>query len=237
MSVQYLPPAAIRELDRRAIEDYGIPGIVLMENAGRGCAEFIAILNPTGTIIVCCGKGNNGGDGFVIARHLATREYDVWLWLFADPKELRDDALTNYEHVCNRQVARTTCDDVSTPEPIWYHSFAEHLQSADLIVDALLGKGTSGEPRFPLNLAIDLINAAQKPVISIDLPSGLDAATGVPAKSTVQATHTLTFVAQKTGFASAAARACLGQVHVLDIGVPSALVETIMRENPPAPNA
>jgi NAD(P)H-hydrate epimerase len=231
MNPIFLPPNAIRELDRRAIEDYGIPGIVLMENAGRGCAEFIAKLKPTVTAVICCGKGNNGGDGFVIARHLDRLGFQVDVLVFCDSADLRGDALTNFEIVQRSRLPLTICSDQSKPEPNWLPEVTAKLNAAAVVVDALLGTGTTGEPRFPLNLAIDAINSAQKTVFAIDLPSGLDAATGVPAKSTVQAAYTLTFVTQKTGFAYDAARACLGQVHVLDIGVPRVLVEAIMREN------
>jgi len=237
MTHTFLPPAAIRELDRRAIEDYGIPGIVLMENAGRGCAEFIAGLKPAGTVVICCGRGNNGGDGFVIARHLDNRGISVEVLLFADPSELRGDALTNYEILRRAQIPLTICADRTSPDPVWLSSVIAKLHAGGLVVDALLGTGSSGEPRFPLNLVIDAINAADKPAIAIDLPSGLDAASGMPAKSTVRATHTLTFVAPKSGFAADAACECLGQVHVLDIGAPRVLIEAIMRENPPPPMA
>jgi NAD(P)H-hydrate epimerase len=232
-----LPPAAIRELDRRAIADFGIPGIVLMENAGRGCAEFISNLKPAGTVVICCGKGNNGGDGFVIARHLNSRAIPVEVLLFTDPTELRGDALTNHEIARRSQIPLTVCDDQTTPEPAWLSSALAKLQAAALIVDALLGTGTTGEPRCPLNMAIDAINAAKKPTIAIDLPSGLDAATGIPAQTTVRASHTLTFVAEKIGFANPVAKEYLGTVHVLDIGAPRVLIEAIMRENPPRPRA
>ena len=237
MSVLYLPPAAIRKLDRRAIEEFGVPGIVLMENAGRGCAEFVSNLKPTGTIVICCGKGNNGGDGFVIARHLDRLGFQVEVLLFADPADLRGDALTNFEIVRRAQISLAICDDQTAPEPVWLPAVIAKLQASGLLVDALLGTGTTGEPRFPLDLVINAINAANKPVIAIDLPSGLDAASGIPAAATVRAAHTLTFVAQKTGFVNSAARECLGEVHVLDIGAPRVLVETILRENSPASNA
>lgn len=233
MPRHFLPPAAIRELDRRAIEEFGVPGIVLMENAGRGCAEFIANLNSAGTVVICCGKGNNGGDGFVIARHLDNHGISAEVLLFAAPAELRGDALTNYEIVRRSQMPLTICAEQTQPEPHWLAPLRSKLQAAGIIVDALLGTGTTGEPRFPLNLVIDAINLAARPTIAIDLPSGLDAASGVPAKSTIRATQTLTFVAEKTGFLNPAAKDFLGPVQVLDIGAPRVLVEAIMRENPP----
>lgn len=232
-----LPPAAIRELDRRAINDFGIPGIVLMENAGLGCAEFITNLKPAGMIVICCGKGNNGGDGFVIARHLDLRGLPVEVLLFADPAELRGDALTNFEIVRRSQIPLTICNDQSPPEPTWLTAVIAKLQAAGLLVDALLGTGTTGEPRHPFDLVIRAMNESRRPIIAIDLPSGLDAATGIPAAQTILAMQTLTFVAAKTGFANPAAKDCLGRVHVLDIGAPRVLVEAIMRENPPTPTA
>lgn len=237
MAARYLSPAAIRELDRRASEEFGIPGIVLMENAGLGCAEFIANVKPTGTVVICCGKGNNGGDGLVIARHLDLRGYAVEVLLFCDPAELRGDALTNYEIVRRAQIPLTICSDQTQPAPRWLPAVETKLQAAALVVDALLGTGTTSAPRHPFNLVIAAINRAMKQTLAIDLPSGLDAASGVPSRMTVRATQTLTFVAQKTGFVNAAAQECLGQVHVLDIGVPRVLVETIMRVNRLAPDA
>jgi NAD(P)H-hydrate epimerase len=125
----------------------------------------------------------------------------------------------------------------STGNQVFAREIKSRFQAGSLVVDALLGTGTTGEPRYPLNLAIDAINATRKSTIAIDLPSGLDAATGIPAQTTVRASHTLTFVAEKTGFANLAAKEYLGMVHVLDIGAPRVLVEAFMRENPPPPMA
>src|SRR5215472_571114 len=86
----------VRELDRRAIEEYGVPGVVLMENAGRGTAELLRSLGVRGPVVICCGKGNNGGDGFVMARHLDNAGVAVRLLLFADPDRLTGDAAVNY---------------------------------------------------------------------------------------------------------------------------------------------
>src|SRR5881394_299563 len=96
MAPQYLTRAEVRELDRRAIEEYGVPGVVLMENAGRGAAEVLLRLGVRGRVVICCGKGNNGGDGFVIARHLDNREVPVQVLLFARPEDLTGDAAINY---------------------------------------------------------------------------------------------------------------------------------------------
>src|SRR5882757_2412052 len=96
-----LTRAEVRELDRRAIEEFGVPGVVLMENAGRGAAEVLRSLGTPGPVVICCGKGNNGGDGFVIARHLDNTGVAVSVWLFARPEELTGDAAVNY-HIIER---------------------------------------------------------------------------------------------------------------------------------------
>src|SRR6266487_5752820 len=93
----YLSRAEVRALDRRAIEEFGVPGVVLMENAGRGAAEVLVSLGCKGPVIICCGKGNNGGDGFVIARHLDNRQIPVRVFLFGDPGRLEGDAAVNYQ--------------------------------------------------------------------------------------------------------------------------------------------
>src|SRR4051812_33858121 len=92
----FLSRQQVREIDRRAIEDYGVSGVVLMENAGRGAAEVLLRLGVQGRVVICCGKGNNGGDGFVIARHLDNREVTVQVLLFARPEDLTGDAAVNY---------------------------------------------------------------------------------------------------------------------------------------------
>src|SRR5947209_5571043 len=96
MSGQFLTRAEVRALDRRALDEHGVPGVVLMENAGRGAAEVLLSLGVHGPVVVCCGKGNNGGDGFVIARHLANQQVPVSVLLFADPATLTGDAAVNY---------------------------------------------------------------------------------------------------------------------------------------------
>src|SRR5881409_833004 len=96
MASTYLSRDEVRELDRRAISEFGMPGVVLMENAGRGAAELLVSLGIHGRVLICCGKGNNGGDGFVIARHLGNRGVPVRLGLFCRPEELSGDAATNY---------------------------------------------------------------------------------------------------------------------------------------------
>lgn len=207
----------VREIDRRAIEELGMPGVVLMENAGRGAAEILLQLRPTGPVVLCCGKGNNGGDGFVIARHLDNAGVPVQVLLFAAPEELRGDAAINY-HIIERSgipiTPMVTADEAE---------LRRALTAADWVVDSLFGTGLTGPVRPPFDRVIAAINAGSGRVLAVDIPSGLDCDTGEPLGPAVRAQHTVSFVALKKGFANPAARAYLGEVHVVDIGAPRRL--------------
>ncbi len=212
----------VRELDRRAIEEFGVPGIVLMENAGRGVAETICQLGLSGPVAICCGKGNNAGDGLVIARHLENRGYVVRVLLWAAPDELPPDASTNYRIVkaSGMPLDVLPADDCRS-------ILEEALAAAGTVVDALLGTGARGEPRPPLDDVIDQMNASGRPMVAVDLPSGLDCDTGEPARHTIRADHTCTFVAAKPGLLAAAAAPYVGQLHVIDIGAPRRLLASV----------
>ncbi|HPM83913.1 MAG TPA: NAD(P)H-hydrate epimerase [Candidatus Anammoximicrobium sp.] len=221
----YLSREQIREVDRRAIEEYGIAGVVLMENAGRGCVDTLCSLGVSGPVVVCCGRGNNAGDGFVIARHLDLRGYEVRVILFCESADLRGDAAANFAILakCGVPIRLVTrADDAS---------WETDLDGADWIVDALLGTGSRGQPRPPLDRVIQCLNQQPARRLAVDLPSGLDCDTGEPAPTTFRADHTCTFVAAKTGFAAPAARECLGQIHVLDIGAPRNLIAGVAGES------
>ena len=219
MSDLYLTRAQSREIDTTAINEYQIPGIVLMENAGRGAVDALVDYGIYGHILICCGKGNNAGDGFVMARHLTLREHPATLWLFAPPDELTGDAATNYEIACNCRIPMVEFRDGQ-----WKH-FESLLYQSDWVVDALLGTGAMGAPREPLAGAIRRINHAGKKVLAVDLPSGLDADTGIPADPTIRARLTCTFFANKIGLATVAALPFVGEIEVCDIGFPSSLAE------------
>jgi NAD(P)H-hydrate epimerase len=210
----YLTRAQVRDVDRRAIEEFGVPGVVLMENAGRGAAELLLSLGARGPVAICCGKGNNGGDGFVIARHLDNREIAVRVLLFTRPDQLTGDAAIN----C-RIIEQTGIPLMAEPDTA---TLTTTLAQAAWIVDALFGTGLTGAVRPPLDGVIAAINSSGNPVLAVDIPSGLDCDTGLPLGATVRAAHTVTFVAPKIGFAQPAAREWLGQVHVVDIGAPRA---------------
>jgi NAD(P)H-hydrate epimerase len=218
-----------RQLDRRAIEDYGIPGLVLMENAGRGVVDVLERLGISGPIVILCGKGNNAGDGFVIARHLKIRGHDCKVLLLFPPAELTGDAATNFAI-----LEKTNVPIVETPGSLDTHAygadwFDRAACGAAWLLDAMLGTGARGEPREPIAAAIDWMNAQPARKLAVDIPSGLDCDTGTPAMHTIRADHTCTFAAQKIGFTKPDALPYLGTVHVCDIGVPPRLLEDVTR--------
>ena len=215
----------VRRVDARAIERYGLPGIVLMENAGRGAAELLhALAGGPRRVAVACGRGNNGGDGFVVARHLENLGHDVRVLLACDPGGLAGDAATNW------QVVRRSGIPIAPLAWADGAAWAAALAGRDWIVDALLGTGASGPARGDVATAIGAINAAAEGgarVLALDLPSGLDCDTGAAPGACVRATHTATFVAPKVGFAAPGAAAFTGPVHGIGIGVPRRLLEEI----------
>ena len=217
----YLSRQEVREFDRRAIEELGIPGVVLMENAGRGAAEVLVSLGCRGPVVICCGKGNNGGDGFIIARHLDNRNIPVRVLLFARPKDLTGDAAVNYQIIARSGLPIEIYAGESWDEKTLH----AELTKAEWVVDALFGTGLTGPVKKPLDRVIAAINASQTHVLAVDIPSGLDCDTGQPLDPTVRAEHTVTFVAEKKGFAQSSAKEWIGQVHVVDIGAPRRLLE------------
>lgn len=208
----------VRRVDQLAIDRFGLPGIVLMENAGRGCVDCLGALGCRGPVAVLCGAGNNAGDGFVIARHLSVRKISSVCILANDPAKLTGDAATNFQAL----------DKLGLP---WFVAAAveqlrwtDALFHAEWIVDALLGTGAIGPPRPAFAELIERSNAAAGRRLAVDLPSGLDCDTGQVSQPTFRAQHTCTFVAAKPGLLRAEAQPYVGELHVLDIGVPANVV-------------
>jgi NAD(P)H-hydrate epimerase len=217
----------VRELDRLAVEEYSVPSVVLMENAGANVARLLEAQGITGPVAISCGRGNNGGDGFVIARHLEAAGHQVRVLLAAAPDAYAGDAAINLR-IVERSGSSIICL-ATADEAAW----RRELAGAAWIVDALLGTGAVGPPRGALAIAITAINDVRAAagdfaarVLAVDLPSGLDADTGEAAGACVRADHTATFVAEKAGFANPAAAAFTGTVHVLGIGAPGSLLRT-----------
>ncbi len=217
-----------RRLDLAAIEEYGMSGLVLMENAGRGATDVLCREALAGPVLICCGRGNNAGDGFVMARHLDLRGYQARVALWADPAELQGDAAANFAILQKTDVPIIVFQQNFAENENARRQFADELARADWIVDALLGTGARGEPRAPFDAVIDAINAAGKPVLAVDLPSGLDCDTGLPAAHTIRARVCCTFAAAKPGLLKPATEPYVGRLHVCDIGTPRKLIEQLV---------
>lgn len=219
-----------REVDQIAIEQFHLPGVVLMENAGRNCAELIRQLSPAGQVLILAGKGNNGGDGFVIARHLHNAGLNVKLLVFTNPEDYSGEAETNWQIVSAMQlpaVPNATAADLQ-------QTLAD-LPENSLIVDALLGTGIRGQVRAPFDAFIAAVNAyreehPQTKVLAVDVPSGLDCDTGLPCGIAIKADQTATFVTLKQGFLAGDGPEYTGTTHVIDIGIPPALLDRLTAE-------
>jgi NAD(P)H-hydrate epimerase len=208
-----LTAAEMREADRRCIEEIGIPSAVLMYNAGK--AVFAEI--GQGPVGIVCGKGNNGGDGFVVALLALLAGHDVRVVLLAPESALTGDpAIFHGAFTRLGGVVRPVHGEAAVREAL------AGLSDCAVVVDALLGTGTQGEVRGDARVAIDHWPAV--PTLAVDVPSGLDANTGEPCGAAVHARVTVTFQFPKRGFDQPAAKAYLGRLVVADIGIPGQCV-------------
>jgi NAD(P)H-hydrate epimerase len=204
-----LPDAArVRAADAWAIGERGIPGLELMERAGQGIFELVMQVAPSGTVAVVCGKGYNGGDGYVVARLLRDIGREVVVLATAPVEELRGDARHNAERLPGAPAQPFTAAALTDA-------------GAAVAVDALLGTGFEGEPRGAIADAITALNDLDAPVVAVDVPSGVDASTGEVAGVAVRAAATATFHAAKPGLWIAPGKGHAGAVHVIDIGIPA----------------
>jgi NAD(P)H-hydrate epimerase len=209
----------LREIDRRALSEYHIPGIVLMENAARAVVDEATRMidgECCGKILILCGGGNNGGDGLAAARHLSNRGCDISIGLVGDPTKYTGDALINWNIARAMKISAEPFDVemLQDPPPM-------------LIIDAVYGTGLTQAPRQEFAPVADAVNRSGLLVLAVDLPSGLDCDTGRTPGACIHATCTVTFVAEKVGFTEPTARAVLGRVVVGDIGCPAELVQQV----------
>jgi hydroxyethylthiazole kinase-like uncharacterized protein yjeF len=196
----------MRSVDRWAIEERGVSSLELMEAAGRAVAEAVAELAPQGPVRVVCGKGNNGGDGFVAARLLREMGFEVEALLLWPGEELRGDAAVNFERFEG---------DLVEGDP------AGRLSGSGAVVDAIFGTGFEGAPREPAVAAIGAINACGAPVVACDIASGVDASTGEVDGEAVEADVTVSFHAAKLGQRIAPGKWHTGELRVAPIGIPA----------------
>ncbi len=214
----------MRELDRKAIEEYKIPGIVLMENAGRNVAEGILKMldDPQqAKVAILCGKGNNGGDGFVIARHLHNNGISVDVFLVARVSDiLKDgDTGTNLQILLNMKIPVKEILDIQG-----VNNILKELNDCNILVDALFGTGLSGDVREPFRTLINGVNNLNKPIVSVDIPSGLDCNTGKILGTAIKATKTVTFAVAKKGFSLGNGPSLTGKILVSNISIPRELI-------------
>jgi hydroxyethylthiazole kinase-like uncharacterized protein yjeF len=215
----------MREADRRTIEDIGIPSIVLMENAGRqAVAAMEAAFEELASshVVVVCGRGNNGGDGFVVARTLIQRGVDTSVFLLGSVADVRGDARTNLE-VLGR-IGMTVVEITNAQE--WELHFGE-LSECDLVVDAILGTGVHGRLTGLLETVVADLNALGVPIVSIDLPTGVSADTPALDGPAVEASMTVTLAAPKIPLIFPPADSHAGDLVIADIGIPLPLLDEI----------
>ncbi|HTR72562.1 MAG TPA: NAD(P)H-hydrate dehydratase [Solirubrobacteraceae bacterium] len=233
-----LPDAErMRAIDRWAIETRGVPSLDLMERAGAGVARAVERLDPDGPVAVFCGAGNNGGDGLVVARLLRDAGRRVTVLLAGSVEKLSGDALVNFERLPGEPPAEVSAsaaagaasagaaagagaEEVGAGALAATDAIGRALGEAGIVVDALLGTGFAGEPKGAVASAIAAIETWAGPVVSIDVPSGVDASTGEVAGPAVKATVTVTFHAAKPGLWINPGKAKAGEVEVIDIGIP-----------------
>jgi NAD(P)H-hydrate epimerase len=213
----------MKMLDRLAIEEYGIPGLVLMENAGRQVVEVIReILGEVrGKVVtVFVGKGNNGGDGFVIARHLLNLGAEVKVLSLTELTEITGDAAINlaiWQKMEQKVYTLQHGDGINIVRLV--------LMNTDLIVDGIFGTGFRGKMDEKVGRLVEVLNSSGKPIVAVDIPSGLEADTGKANGPCIQASHTVTFALPKLGLILEPGADYAGELHVADISIPSLLIE------------
>jgi ADP-dependent NAD(P)H-hydrate dehydratase / NAD(P)H-hydrate epimerase len=211
-------------LDRQTIEEIGIPGIVLMENAGRGAAAFFQEVLPdllNRRITILAGSGNNAGDGFVLGRLFWLKDADVRIICLRSPDRLKGDALTNFKVMEKLGIPVYVWDEQVDFEQQW-----AWIEESDVIIDAILGTGLQSEVQGFYRTLIEAVNALSVPILAVDVPSGLDASTGKIMGTAIHALATATFGLPKVGQVLAPGEEHVGRLGVVDIGIPPQLLES-----------
>lgn len=210
--------AEVRRLDTQASSLMGIPPLILMENAGRGLAELLLNKCSFQKILIICGKGNNGGDGFVAARHLANKGHSIEVLLLNPAAAFKGEALLNYEILKKMKLVIKTLEDVED-------ELSGYIRSFDAVIDAIFGIGLKDSVNHFYAAVIETINTCAKYIIAADLPSGLHGDTGEVMGCAVKADETGTFAVMKKGLVLGAGPQYAGNVSVIDISIPSLLLQ------------
>jgi len=216
----------MREMDRRTIESFGIPGQVLMENAGRGATRFFleSMVSTGGNkrIAVAAGRGNNGGDGFVMARYLTQLGFRVTVYLLAKANAVKGDAAANLNLLKPLGIPV-----VEMPNPDAFEARKMDMRHQGMWIDAILGTGLTSDVREYYRDVIEFINELEKPVFAVDIPSGLSSETGRPCGTSIKADATATFACAKIGHILYPGAALTGKLTVVDIGIPPDIAESV----------
>lgn len=222
-----LSTAQIRNVDRRAIEHFGMNSLVLMENAARNCADWIEIkFQNRPSTVVLCGSGNNGGDGVAITRLLRSKGWPVECYVVGPEEKLSNDNRAN----CKILKAGNNLGLHLVDSESWQQALPA-IGSAELVVDAMLGTGSRGTPRSPFVEWIEAANCINASRVAIDIPTGVDAETGESSETYFKTDHTLTFVARKPGMMRHNSLQMFGQIEVFAIGICEAQILELLREN------
>ena len=218
--MKFVSASEMQQIDQQAIQDYGIPSIILMENAGIACADEVVrfVRQKKAQIAIFSGKGNNGGDGFVAARHLYNRDLKPVVFFFQKPSEMKPDPLTNFKILQKMKVELIDCSN-----EIDWNQVSQTLERSKVIVDALFGTGLSKPIEDLYKTVIQLMNESKAPVVAVDIPSGLHADTGEAMGICVRAKSTVTFGFPKKAFLVKSTRRYTGRVVVADISIPRGL--------------
>lgn len=214
--------SALAEIDRRAIADYHIPILVLMENAGRAVADMMSgYVGPGENVLILIGPGNNGGDGLVVARHLHNAGIQVQILSIAPLSKFRDAPALHLQTIQAMGIPVGEIDASLSQLRDWLAT----TRFTDDIVDAMFGTGLSREVSGVARQVIETINASNRTVYAVDIPSGLDCDTGAPLGTAIRANLTISFCGHKRGFANA--RDYTGEVIIGDIGAPKELLNEL----------
>ncbi|MHC4423373.1 MAG: NAD(P)H-hydrate epimerase [Planctomycetota bacterium] len=209
----------VRAFDAWAINELGVPGVVLMENAGRSCAELIKdkVADVTDAkVCIFCGTGNNGGDGYVIARHLLSSGFGVVVVIVGDRSKVKGDARINLDIL---EGLGQPVEQLNLNDPDMEGKVKAFAAGADMVVDGIFGTGLKGHLNDEYQRLIEGINGQDRQILAVDIPSGLDCDSGRPLGAAIKASYTVTFAAVKTGFTSGSASEYTGEIFVASIGV------------------
>jgi ADP-dependent NAD(P)H-hydrate dehydratase / NAD(P)H-hydrate epimerase len=212
----------MKKIDKAAIDRFGIPSLVLMENAGRAASDiaYNMLIDKMSKVICICGKGNNGGDGFVCTRHLINKGVNVLVFLTCSRNKLKGDAKINFSILekMNVSIYELTKEDNFT-------NLEKEIINSELVVDAIFGIGITGKIKDPYSEIIEIINKNKNKTLALDIPSGLDATKGISLGSCIKADRTVTFAAAKTGLTNNQGPSFSGEITVADISIPKQLLK------------